>query len=99
MASPAAADGATDREAGPASRSRPRCPPRDAFRHPTRPSKREVSLGRARGLAESSTAEESDERPQHDGLKNLIAGVDRVQARWPAGEEHLRGEGGGEESD
>jgi hypothetical protein len=40
-------------------------------------------------LAEPPAAEESDDRSHHDGLENLIARVDRVQARGLANEERL----------
>src|SRR5207302_7135761 len=81
-----------DREAGPASTPRPRRLPRDAFRHLTRPGEPEVSRRRGRGLAESPAAEESDDCPHHDRLKDLIARVDGVQAPGPAREQRLREE-------
>src|SRR5438045_624669 len=50
-------------------------------------------------LAEPPAAEESDDRPHHDGLKDLISRIDRVQARRPSGEQHLRKERGRDESE
>src|SRR5437867_1928348 len=79
--------------------STPEVPPARSFRNLTRPRKPNVSRGRLlRGLAESPAAEEPDDRSHDDGLKDLIARVDRVQARGPAGEEGLRKERGRRES-
>src|SRR6266576_331793 len=50
-------------------------------------------------LAEPPAAEESDDRPHHDSLKDLIARVDREEPRRLAGKENLGKERGRDESE
>src|SRR5881397_2691760 len=73
--------------------STPEVPPPRSLPTPY-PTKQAGSFVRERnevvGGLESPAAEEPDDRSHDDGLEDLVARVDGVEARRPAGEEHLR---------
>src|SRR5437762_172634 len=78
----------------------PEVPPARSLRTPYPNERAGSSRGNARGrLTQSPPAEEPNDRSHHDGLKDLITGVDRVETRGSAGEEHLRKERGRDESE